>query len=317
MVGTANRKTIRDEEDVMSLSNGPAENLGQPPQSAPAAAASQYAPRWIREGRAHPHKVVPLRLPTAPQLVPATSAPAPAAPATPSFNGPDLLAEDVVLKRLLQRHSPDPQPQAVQPVRDPVGLALGMVARLIVAGCAAAAVVMLLIGVIPLPFKFGSAAQSETVSAAVPASAWPPSEPAVSDRVVKSAQRVGDDNGAAAVAPAPPGRIATVSVRAAQPAAADQRALDAAEAERLTKRGEDYLAQGDIAAARLMLARAAEARDARAAFSLATTFDPAVLKELHVRGFRPDLVQARAWYEKAAAYGSAEASRRLGTLPSP
>jgi TPR repeat protein len=40
-----------------------------------------------------------------------------------------------------------------------------------------------------------------------------------------------------------------------------------------------------------------------------------VLKALHVVGFRPDIAQARAWYEKAAEYGSAEASRRLAALP--
>jgi TPR repeat protein len=104
-------------------------------------------------------------------------------------------------------------------------------------------------------------------------------------------------------------------VRAGQAGAADEWALEPGEVERLVKRGEAYLAQGDIAAARLVLGRAAEAHDARAAFSLAATYDPAVLKQLHAVGFRPDIAQARAWYEKAAEYGSAEASRRLAALP--
>ena len=52
-----------------------------------------------------------------------------------------------------------------------------------------------------------------------------------------------------------------------------------------------YLAQGDIAAARLILGPAVEARAIRAPrASLAATYDPAVLKERRVLGFRPDLV---------------------------
>src|SRR5262249_33208408 len=45
----------------------------------------------------------------------------------------------------------------------------------------------------------------------------------------------------------------------------------------LVNRGEELIAQGDIAAARLLLQRAAEARDARAAFALAATYDPIML----------------------------------------
>jgi TPR repeat protein len=114
---------------------------------------------------------------------------------------------------------------------------------------------------------------------------------------------------------APPLRVATVSVRARPVDAADQSALEPDEVARLVKRGEDSLAQGDIAAARLILGRAAEAHDARAALSLGASFDPAVLRQLHVLGFRPDLARARAWYEMAAQYGSAEASSRLAGLP--
>jgi hypothetical protein len=302
----------------MSLSNGQAERSGHPPRSPRESEPSPYAPKWVREGRMPPRKVVPLRLPAAPQLMPgpvAVSA-APTAPRPPYNLDPD----EAALKRLMQRHSPDPQPLTVPPMQDPVGLALGVVARLIVAGCAAAAVAMLLIGAIPFPFKLGNAAMSETTS--LGPVAWSLDTP-VAEQPVKSTQRLSDDESAAnagnagivAAAAPPPARVATVSVRAAQAGVADQWMLDAGEVERLTKRGEDYLAQGDIAAARLILARAAEARDARAAFSLAATYDPTVLKQLRVVGFRPDVAQARAWYEKAAAYGSAEASQRLALLP--
>jgi TPR repeat protein len=36
-----------------------------------------------------------------------------------------------------------------------------------------------------------------------------------------------------------------------------------------------------------------------------------------VVSFRPDVAQARAWYEKAAEYGSADATQRLAALPDP
>src|SRR3984957_17536427 len=143
---------IREEEGVMSLSNGPAETLNEPPPGGADAVPSAYAPKWVRDAHAAPRKVVPLRLPAAPQLVPA-DAPVPAHAAARRPTGPELLAEDEVLKRLLARHSPDPQPLPVRPIRDRVGLALGMFARLIVAACAAALAALLCLGVVPLPFR--------------------------------------------------------------------------------------------------------------------------------------------------------------------
>ncbi len=94
------------------------------------------------------------------------------------------------------------------------------------------------------------------------------------------------------------------------------RQLDPEEIASLLKRGEDYLASGDIAAARLVLQRAAEAGDARAALALAGTFDPNVLEPMGVRGVVADVALALAWYEKAKDFGSAEAPRRLERLAS-
>jgi len=69
--------------------------------------------------------------------------------------------------------------------------------------------------------------------------------------------------------------------------------------------------QGDIAGGRLLLTRAAEAGDARSALALGATYDPSVLGKLGVLGVRPNPEKARAWYAKAAEYGSGEATRRL------
>jgi hypothetical protein len=84
----------------------------------------------------------------------------------------------------------------------------------------------------------------------------------------------------------------------------------------LLKRGNDLLSSGDFAAARLVLRRAAEAGDARAAFALASTYDPITLEKLHVHGLSPDLDMARRWYETAKELGSQDASRRLEMLAS-
>lgn len=82
----------------------------------------------------------------------------------------------------------------------------------------------------------------------------------------------------------------------------------------LLLRGQDMLKLGDIAGARLVLRRAAEAGNSEAALLLASTFDPMALRELGVIGFAPDLNQALSWYEKASALGSGEARRRLDRL---
>jgi hypothetical protein len=332
-----------------SLSKGPAATSSEQPDAG--GERSTYAPKWARDmygtsqgpardssvgsaqgpshGSSHGsspgtvRKIVRLRTTTAPQLAP-HDAPATVYPPGRRPTGPELLAEDEVLKRLLQRHAPDPQPLVAKPTRDPVGLALGMVARLIVAGCAAGVVALLLVGVIPLPVRLGpSNVASQTVAQLTPpapaamtlAAAQPTAAPRPATPVATVSVRVGDAApvaapGAAAIA------AAARAPAAAAPAPADSSELDAGDVDRLVKRGEDYLAQGDIAAARLVLARAAATHDPRAALSLGATYDPAVLGDLHVVGFRPDIAQARAWYEKAAGYGSHDAAARLAALPS-
>jgi len=84
----------------------------------------------------------------------------------------------------------------------------------------------------------------------------------------------------------------------------------------LRKGGEELLARRDIAAARLMLVRAAEAADAGAALALAKTYDPMALGDVGLRGAFADPAMARTWYEKAREFGSTEAERRLHMLAS-
>jgi hypothetical protein len=92
--------------------------------------------------------------------------------------------------------------------------------------------------------------------------------------------------------------------------------LDPNEIASSLRRGDALIASGDLAAARLVLRRAADAGDARAAMTLAETYDPAILEKLGVHGVVPDLAMARGWYEKAKKFGAMEATQRLELLAS-
>ena len=86
---------------------------------------------------------------------------------------------------------------------------------------------------------------------------------------------------------------------------------DRERAMRLVKKGDEQLAEGNIAAARLFYERAADAGLAQGAMALAGTFDATELAQLGVRGIQPDPKQARRWYERAQQLGAGEAEERL------
>jgi TPR repeat protein len=90
--------------------------------------------------------------------------------------------------------------------------------------------------------------------------------------------------------------------------------LDPEEIARLVQRGQQFMQTGDLASARLMLRRAADAGSASAALALGASFDPLVLQDLGVLGMAPNTVQARAWYQMATELGSTEAPRRIERL---
>jgi hypothetical protein len=90
--------------------------------------------------------------------------------------------------------------------------------------------------------------------------------------------------------------------------------LDSDEIAMLLRRGKDAFSTGDLASARLLLRRAAEAGSAEAALALGATFDPVVLRRLGAIGAAPDAAQARQWYQRAVALGSTTASQPLATL---
>jgi len=92
------------------------------------------------------------------------------------------------------------------------------------------------------------------------------------------------------------------------------RELDPDSIKLLMQQGEQFVASGDLVAARLVYQRAAEAGNAAAALALGATFDPAVLAKIGVRGMGADVEKARSWYEKAKEFGSPDAPRRLEML---
>jgi TPR repeat protein len=92
------------------------------------------------------------------------------------------------------------------------------------------------------------------------------------------------------------------------------RRIDARQLDALLARGNALEVTGDLAGARLVFQRAAEAGNARAAFMLAETYDPIVLEKLGELGLASDVQAARIWYGKAKELGSEEALRRLQRL---
>jgi hypothetical protein len=123
---------------------------------------------------------------------------------------------------------------------------------------------------------------------------------------------------AAPVAAAPMAALPTgVTAPAAAPVIAPppSRHIDPDQLATMMQRAKSMLAVGDIASARLLLERVAEAPDANAALLLAQTYDPQALGTSDVRNIVAEPAKARAWYQKAAQLGSADAQRRLAQLP--
>jgi hypothetical protein len=111
------------------------------------------------------------------------------------------------------------------------------------------------------------------------------------------------------------GRVPAVAAPPIAPVATPPaRRLDPDELATLMTRAKGLLTAGDIPPARLLLERAADGQEAGAALLLAQTYDPDVLGTQDTRNITPDPAAARAWYQRAAQLGSADAQRRLSQL---
>jgi TPR repeat protein len=82
----------------------------------------------------------------------------------------------------------------------------------------------------------------------------------------------------------------------------------------LLARGDWLFATGDVASARLLFERAADAGEAQAALRLGETFDPVYLDDSHLRGLQGDPGAAVFWYRHARDLGATGVASRLKTL---
>jgi hypothetical protein len=257
-------------------------------------------------------KVVEIRPPTAVPVLVDNSPVPPVDPSVPTLEPMPTSGthSQISSSALLQTESVAPAGTSVSPVPPPESVAASaplVPPRELAAGSGTP---------VPLPESPAGAGTP------VPLSGSARSGPApVSDASV-SLSEPSPSSGAAVPMPAlPPAASAPVQptlgpVPAPAPSQAGSAAvgLSNEEVASLIKRGNDILKVGDVSSARALLRRAATAGSAEAAFTLGTTFDPLVLRQMGVIGIEPDVVQARQWYEKAAALGSAVASQQLAKL---
>jgi hypothetical protein len=232
------------------------------------------------------------------------------------------------------------------PPRTGLGPSWGMITRVCGAVGFASAVALFVAGGLPLssittPLSADRQANAAAVAAAPPIEQPPTNKPAVEVRgaplrsaAVSTSTLNETDQRIIGISPASAATTAVGVVAGTSPSsnrsevapavsppamsspvpAPAMRALTREEIEPLVRRGRELVAEGDIAAGRLLLTRAAEAGDGQAAHALAGTYDAIVLGKLKVIGVVPDDHLARLWYEKAAALGVSEAGRRLEQL---
>jgi len=82
----------------------------------------------------------------------------------------------------------------------------------------------------------------------------------------------------------------------------------------LIAHGRKMIEVGYLAGARSYYRRAAEAGSGEASFALAATYDPALIQEMGAQGIKPDIGEARTWYERARSLGVKEADAELARL---
>jgi hypothetical protein len=241
--------------------------------------------------------------------------------AKPQFEG------DLAMLELRHRLSLDPEAAPVPP-RPDRGLPIGLIMlRMCAVACVAAAIAWVLSAhtlPAPPPLVANSTGDEPAASVAAPALAAKPvklvrvSNPA-EEQPAPAATLANTEVSAPVVrqVSAAPQQVDAVTITPPVPAPAETATapmLGQDEIAALLTRGKSLLLNGDIAAARLLLRRAAEDGSAEAALALGSTFDPRVIERLGAIGVTSDPKQAREWYEKAVQLGSPAAPRQLSLL---
>jgi hypothetical protein len=234
----------------------------------------------------------------------------------PSMAAKHGFAADDPMPLFLSGHADTPEPAAIEQAWDRPAISPRILKAGILAAAAAAIVFAALSVENPLAlFANAKASLIGTAAGQAGPAPIPPiksaAEPVRADRLAQPAPT--RDEIAAALRAAHQSQPEIRQPPAASPAPPVRR-LDADELAALLKRAKSLIAIGDIAAARLLLERAADAQEAGAALLLAQTYDPAVLGTPDMRSITPDPAMARGWYQKAARFGSQEAQQRLAQM---
>ena len=295
---------------------------------------SPYAPKWVRDAADARRGKAGERPAMMPKSAPDLDSEVARRPANSAASTGPVLVERYRLPASLET-TLMPEPWPVPRMRS----ALGLLARFAVAAGIAAVVALFVVGKFPTSwFMAGIAQKPDSPSFGSRFSgqnaATPQAPKAATTQLNLSPERGSGGvaltraiESAPAHAPAgpaaqPQANTGQQSVTVATPDPASQaksfpiRQLEREEIAYLVRRGEAFIASGDLASARLVLQRAAEGGDPRAALMPAGTYDPIALEKLGIQGFASDIAAARIWYERAKESGSAEAMRRLEMLAS-
>ena len=84
--------------------------------------------------------------------------------------------------------------------------------------------------------------------------------------------------------------------------------------EGLIAHGQKMIDVGYFAGARAYFKRAVEAGSGEAAIMLGATYDPAFIEKIGAQGIKPEIGEARAWYERAKQLGVEDADAKLEEL---
>jgi hypothetical protein len=141
---------------------------------------------------------------------------------------------------------------------------------------------------------------AELPSVPPPANATPPISPPVRTDATEAA------------APPQESTLSSTSLRREPPPAIQHE--DRERALRLKQKGDEQLAEGLVAPARLLYEKAADLGLAEAALALAATYDEMAPAHSHLRGVGSDLKAAAHWYERARLLNARNTEQQVQTL---
>lgn len=108
--------------------------------------------------------------------------------------------------------------------------------------------------------------------------------------------------------------VAKIETAAVSPPTSEQTTAKTPPVSSYMSSGDTLLGRGDVASARLFYEAAAAVGYAAAMTAVGKTYDPVMLNQMGIKGFRADPVKAAEWYLKAEKAGDPETVERLEEL---